>query len=108
MVMSRAGLACTPSKYQAHFLALLRHAALTNEPDSTNQMVTAIRILRGQKEKVPFSLIASLFNVSNETVQQHWKRPADAFHPYVKQKHIETRAYICSCYVDENREIITT
>jgi hypothetical protein len=74
MVMSGAGLAGTPSKYHADFLALFRDPAFTNEPDATKQMLTATHILRGKKEKVPFSAIASFFNVTKKTVQQHWKR----------------------------------
>jgi hypothetical protein len=70
MVMSGAGLTRTPSKYDADFLALFRDRAFTNESDATKQMVAATHILRGKKEKVPFSAIASCFNVTKGTVQQ--------------------------------------
>jgi hypothetical protein len=67
-------LSAVPEKYQADFHTLLEDPLFMSETDGTKQMITTTDILHGIRDKIPFSAIASFFNVAKGTIQQHWKR----------------------------------
>jgi hypothetical protein len=53
-----------------------------SEIDGTKQMITATDILHGKRNKIPFSAIASFFNVAKRTTQQHRKRSQRGIFPH--------------------------
>jgi hypothetical protein len=82
MIEFERQLSGVPEKYQANFSTLLQDPLFMSETDGTEQMITATDILHGKKDKIPFSAIASFFNVAKGTIHQHWKRSRRGMFPH--------------------------
>jgi hypothetical protein len=74
MIEFERRLSAVPEKSQADFHMLLQDPLFMSETDGTKQMIIATNNLHGKRDKIPFSAIASFFNVTKGTTQQHWKR----------------------------------
>jgi hypothetical protein len=55
-----------PEKYHFDFLGLPQNPNFVPEDNPTRQMVIATHILHHKAEKVPFSAIATLFNLTKK------------------------------------------
>jgi hypothetical protein len=82
MIEFERRLSAVPEKYRADFRTLLQDSLFMSETDGTKQMITATDILHGKRDKIPFSAIASFFNVVKGIIQKHWKRSRRGIFPY--------------------------